>query len=260
MTTTEILPSVEVASPALVPYPYGLFSVAPAATPADPHFRAGVWWRSVSCGQGVGTTFGRCSVDDDVPALDENVSCDIVTSSAFSVYARSDESTGGGSIADKQGRAREVLLGGEQFAVETMLWSLLQTATAAPAGTADDVLEGIAIAEALIAAAYGGTATLHMGRYAASMAQYFSLKDQGSRLYTGLGANVVAGGGYGTPPTASDPQHDIIATGQLVVMRTDIFDVGQHIDRRVNNIDAVVERTYVVGWDCTALRVHVTPA
>lgn len=254
--TDTMIPSVEISAPTAVPYPFGLFSVPAVQTPADPHWQAGAWWRSLACNQ-VGVTFGVCQVDDEVPEKNVNVLCGIVTGFALTVYARSDESMGGGPLDEKFAAARALLLAGEQYAVEQALWQKMLDATPTEDATAASVVEGVAMAEALIADNYGGSPVLHVSRYTATMAGVDVLRVDGTRLRTFLGSAVVAGGGYEPSPTEPGPALSIISTGALVIVRSEVFDLGQSYNTDTNQIDAVVERSYVIGWDCSVVRVEV---
>lgn len=258
--TDTMMPSVEVTAPAVVAYPFGLFSVAPAASPADPHWQAGVWWRSAACNV-VGVTYMPCQVDDPVPPKAANVVCGIESTPSFTVYARSDESMGGQPVDQKFAAARELLLAGEQYAAEHALWTLLDSAIGAgvSAATGATITEAIAMAEGIINANYGGTGVLHMSRYTATMAGTETLRIDGARLRTLLGSNVIAGAGYPPAPDSpgSEDEAEIIVTGALVIMRSEVFDLGTSYNRDTNQIDAVVERTYAIGWDCTAARITV---
>ena len=40
----------------------------------------------------------------------------------------------------------------------------------------------------------------------------------------------------------------------------EVFDLGEHLDRATNSVSAVVERTYVIGWDTALVEITVTPA
>jgi hypothetical protein len=186
-----------------------------------------------------------------------------VTADAFTVFARSDQSMGDGSGDDRRARARERLLSGEQYAVEKGLWTMLTAATPTAVADADSIPEAIAVAEAQITSRFGGTAVMHLTRYAAQKADY-GLRIEGNRsLKTFLGADVVAGGGYGTPPAGANATpsiQDVIATGRMVVMSGNVVDLGDVYDYDTNTHNAVVERTYVVGWDCAAVRVRVAAA
>lgn len=257
MTTTE-MPAVEVTAATPTPYAYGLFSVAPAATPPADRWTAGVWWQSVGCNR-VGVTYMPCNVEDELPEKVANVSCIVNTAPSFTVYSRSDESVGGSPLADKFQRARDVLLAGEQFGAERALWGLLLDATAAPDDTPTTIAEGLALVEQRLAMAYGGTGVIHVSRYTATyLAAMSMIETGGARLRTKLGTPVVAGGGY-SDEDLTDPV-SIIGTGALVVIRGEVFNLGEVVDRFTNSIEAVVERSYVAGWDCTAIRAEVTPA
>ena len=61
MTIIE-LPAVEVAAPAVVPYPFGLFSVPFTPPPTDTHWLTGAWWKSKGCNL-VGSTVAPCTAD-----------------------------------------------------------------------------------------------------------------------------------------------------------------------------------------------------
>lgn len=255
---TLTIPSIEVAAPQAVPYPFGLLAVPPAAVPAGGRWEAGVWWRSTACNL-VGVTYNPCNVETPVPEKPVNVVCGITEGSAFTVFARSDESTGGGSLADKYSAARSVLLAGEQYAAETALWDLIDLASSATVpvvgvSDAERVVTAIATAEAEAAQLYSGTPVLHMNRYWATKAvAAYAARVEGGRLVSALGSRIVAGGGYNVAAYAT---LKVLATGALNVLRSEVFDLGQHVDRAVNSVSAVVERMYVIGWDCFAITVE----
>lgn len=256
MTTTEDMPFVEVPASPVVPYPYGLLSVAPTATPSDGHWSSGAWWRTDGCGA-IGITYGKCNVESPVDLL-ANVGCDTTYAKSFTVYARSALSMAGATLAEKNAQARAALLAGEQFAAEATLWADMIAATPEANVTAGKAIDGFAIAEAQLAARYNGTGVLHVGRYGATLAHEL-LFTSGGRLATKLGTTVVAGGGYDVLPDSQGDVFKVFATGALTVMRSEVFDVGEHFDRNTNSVSAVVERTYVIGYDCTLVEVTVTP-
>lgn len=241
------IPRVEVTRPALVPYPFGLFSVATTPPPADVHWQAGVWWPSSACGT-TGVTEGPCNVDLPVPGLDSNVVCGQSVGHAFTVYARSDESVGGAPLAEKFANARATLLAGEQYAVEQHVWGLL-VADAGEVVGGGSAVAALGAVEQAIADNYGGSPVVHMNRLTTTLA-YEAVQRDGTKLATLLGSQVVAGGGYAS--------NIVIATGSVVIMRSEVFDLGQHFDRDINSVSAVVERTYVVGWDCAAVRANIS--
>lgn len=256
MTVTDVIPAVEVTAPAVTPAPFGLFSLGLQTPPADGRWQAGAWWQVLGCNT-VGVTYGVCTVDDVVPALSDNVNCDIAVAGAFTVYAKSGASMGGAPVEQKRAAARDALVGGEQHAVELMLWTLLAAATPVAADTAASHREGVARAEGLIRDSYGGTPVMHMSPFTATMVGFDALRVEGERLMSFLGSRVVAGSGYDEPSPGTGVASSIVATGGLVVMRGEIQRVGDVFNQATNKIDELVERTYVVGWDCTAVRVTI---
>lgn len=259
MTTTDTLPAVEVPATPIAPAPFGLLSIAPSATPLDPYWTAGVWWRAGGVPE-VGATYGACTVDSDVPTLDATVGCEISNGLAFTVYARSDLSMAGGTPEARFADARRVLLAGEQYAIEDVLWARFVAATPQATGTATSALGGLAVAENLMGSVYTGAPVHHMSRRTATLLSN-ELVVSGGKLSTILGSQVVAGGAYGLPADddAADP-FTMFATGALSLYRSEVFDLGEVIDRDTNSVSAVVERTYVIGWDTALVEITVTPS
>lgn len=257
MTIIDTPPAIEIAAPAVIPAPFGLFSIGFQPAPADLGWMGGVWWIVNGCND-VGITYGVCNVDSVVPALTPNVTCDIATAQSFTVFARSDQSLGGAPVAQRQQRARDVLQAGEQHAVEQMLWQMLLAATPSPATPAAAThTEAIARVEGLIRDSYGGTPVLHMSPFTATMIGWDALRVDGGNLLSFLGSRVVAGSGYDVANPGAATPVSVIGSGNVVVLRGDIMDVGDSYNRDTNQHDALVERTYVVGWDCTVVRVEV---
>lgn len=244
---TSLQPAVWVNAPAFVPYRFGLLSTVAAQPFSDPHERAGVTWRSSGCGS-AGTTLGACTVDSTPDPLDPNVACSISGGVGFTVFARSDESIGGGTADEKFTAAQDWLLAGEQHAVEGFLWNLLVAELTAPgAETVEgaDINEAVALLEQAMADNYGGSPVIHMNRANTLLAHDVLYRDALS-LSTMIGSTVVAGGGYGDEFAA-------VATGALMIHRGPIEQVGRQYAESINSIDAVVARDYIVGWDCAAV-------
>jgi hypothetical protein len=251
MTTT--MPRVEVQGPPLAPYPFGLLSVVSFTTPSESHQTSGVWWTSRGVGA-VGTTYGPCDVDapDPIDALDPNVECSVSNSRAvFTLYAYNDEATEGNTMDEKFARASELLIAGEQRAVEAALWAALAADATVSGASGTGAAQALAYAEQEAAEVYGGTPVMHVSRYNAMRAGSDVLVPSGTRLKSLLGSDVIAGGGY--------TDHDVVyATGPLVITRGPVLNLGQHIDYTTNSISAVVERTYSIGWDGFAVSVAVS--
>lgn len=259
-----VMPAVEVTGPPLAPYPFGILSgVTPAPSPDGNRWQAGVHWLTTGCGE-VGVTFGPCTIEDAVAPLDPTVVCGVNTAAPpFVVYSYSDESVGGLPLEARYARARQVFDAGEQRGVEQMVWEALidATTTEGAAATVTTAAEALALAELIIASRYGGTAVMHVNRATALRGAGANvLSASGSRLTTALGAQVIAGGGYDADSDAEAGEGLVIATGAMVLLRSELRNMGERIDTKTNNIAAMVDRTYVVGWDCAAVRVAYAPA
>lgn len=150
-------PTVEIAAPAAVPYPFGLFSLPFTPPPAGAHWQAGAWWRTTAC-NGASVTDIPCNVDTPADPTVVNGGCATRVAHGFTVFTRSQESVGGSSLAEKLAAARAQLLAGEQYAVEAKVWALLLAETAAgeTVTTGTDSLSVLAYAEQAIADNYGG--------------------------------------------------------------------------------------------------------
>lgn len=256
------MPDVEVMSPPVAPYSFGLFSIVPTNLP-DRSWQDGVWWRSRACGQQVGITNGPCSIDTAVPALTALTGlCTTGTAAGFDLYALSEGTSGGTRLVEESYRyAEDMLQAGEQYTTEAQMWALLLAANAAADATAKSVTDAIAIGEELMASVYGGTPVFHLGRGAATygLAER-SLVTSGTRLSTALGSPAVAGGGYGAPATTPGAARTIYVTGAVILLRGAVEPLGQTFAYRTNTPQAVVHRPIVVGWDCASFRIDISAA
>lgn len=185
----------------------------------------------------------------------------------FTVYGHFASGVGGWSMEDAQRLANEHLLAREEARVEQALWTgdlgnspKLQGApsTTTVMGTAGDAVLALALLENYIAVTYGSMGVIHMSRLAATiLLEHDVLTISGGRLTTKLGTAVAAGTGYpGTGPSgqaAAAGTAWIFATPMLFGYRSEIFTSsatpGDLFDRRQNNITAIAERTYLLGFD-----------
>jgi hypothetical protein len=112
-----------VEAPAVLPYRYGLFSVAqPRPTEltqagVDPHWRNGITWVSQACG--VAKITQEPCVADFNPELDPDDLCSVSQFDPFTVYAFNNDSVPGFSLAEHEANAVARLLNGEQLAQRT---------------------------------------------------------------------------------------------------------------------------------------------
>ena len=247
------------------PLPYGLFSVLVPRDGADPHWEHdGVIWESLSCEpvSGIGPT-----CETDVIGLPKGFASngDNGEADAFHVYGSYSCGHGGGHTPDyAQQRAAEHLQAREEAFVERAIWTgeldnlgFAEGAEQAVAG-AVSIRRAIAALVQWLAVNYGSQGVLHMTREAA---EYATSEDilivVGNQLRTRTGMLVVAGAGYpGTGPAGQEPasgQTYIYATPALLGYRSEIFPgtvgAGAGFDKSTNDLYAVAERGYAVGWD-----------
>lgn len=153
---------------------------------------------------------------------------------------------------------------------------ILQTAaTQLNGGAADDVATQLGRLESALAECYGGVGVIHVPLTALATLDSWGLVQRvgardaitgqfGPRLQTRAGNLVAVGAGYpGTSPTgAAAPagQSWLYATGAVFAYRGNVrfTTLRDSIDRETNTIEAIAERTYVIGWDCCHLAALVT--
>lgn len=258
-----------VASPRLLvsavprtPAPYGLFTVATMRATVDPHWQTGVEWQSEPCRQpgligppdcdpsdstGEGTLGLPKDFSDAGPGLDD--------ASPFTLYAPWLCSPVGHSSESAEQQARDQLAAAEQFGVEHAIWSGQvdsQPSLADAEAVADgplDPLSALATLEQQFSAQIGSQGVLHCSRYAATiLVKQADLVAGASRLTTPLGTPVISGSGYGDP----HPER-LVITPPPFVYRGEVFTssdrTGDLFDRDHNDLYAIAERTYLVGWD-----------
>jgi hypothetical protein len=162
---------------------------------------------------------------------------------------------------EAQARARQLFANAEAAALESKLWTQL---TAACQATATPP-EALALAEQQIGVDYGGEGIIHTNRYSATNVAFY-LNRSGSSLRTiGCNTPLVVGDGY---PAATGTA-EFVGTGPMTVIRGPITDLtdptnGSGLNRAVNDLNAVVERAYLVLTDspqgaCFSAPVASTP-
>jgi hypothetical protein len=133
--------------------------------------------------------------------------------------------------------------------------TLQQTATVVT-GVALNVLDAMGALEGALAGCLNGTGTIHIPQ-ALAPTMALVLQRTGSRLTTPNGNTVALGAGYpGTSPAGATPalgQAWMYATGPIFAYRSTpkiVGDPSQTIDRSTNTMKVIIERTYVMGYDC----------
>lgn len=144
---------------------------------------------------------------------------------------------------------------------------VLQPAATTVTGVAVDPVEALGNIEKALGDCYNGIGYIHMPvGVLAHLTMNHLLQEGQNKLKTWNGNYVVAGTGYpGTGPDGSSPGYGlswIYATGQLFGYRGPINVLplagrgpnGQitqsSFDRTLNTTKVIVERTYVISWDC----------
>jgi len=251
-----------VEAPAVVPLPYGLFSVAEPRLTTDPHWRLGVKWQSQACSP-TDITTGVC-IDSEPPSLETDDFCSVTALEPFTVYAYNNDDIPGHTLAEHEANAVARLINGEQYSVESQLWTSLSADPDVVVADLSGAPVGVALGyiEQMLANNYFGQGVIHMDRFTATVLwEYIDVS--GGRLQTRLGTPIIAGGGYGN---MSDPPVDefyIFGTGGVVMYRGDIDTRQQAINKAINQVSYIAQRDYVVGYDCggvgTKFTISTTP-
>jgi hypothetical protein len=272
-----IAPAALVGAIPRVALPFGLFSVFTFRGGAE-RWQSGVRWEAGTCDEAGGIGDPDCAdppVAVGLPkALDSNLAA-WGEASPFTVYGHyTCTPLGSASFAAAQDGANAHLAAREEGRVEKALWTgdlgnypnLAGAGADAPdpttlaGGVAMELGSGLALLEDFIGAAYGGLGVLHLTRGTALQAFGRGLlKATGGRLSTGIGTPVVAGGGYpGTGPGATPPGN-VAGTAwgyvspALIGYRSEVFTssnaAGDLLDRATNDLYAIAERNYLLGFD-----------
>lgn len=243
-------------APAVVPHPFGLFSVAEPRLTTDEHWRLGIQWQSQACIEDY-ITYGEC-ISGGETSLTSNSACIVKQYEPFTVYAYNTDAIPGHTLAEHRDQTVQRLINGEQLAAERKLWADM---VAAPDATIDasaySAKYALAVAEQAIAEAYPGTGIIHMSRQAATIL-WENLVVSGGRMQTLIGTPVVIGAGYDNAPGAPVATSDLFATGPVILYRGDIDTREQAINMSHNEVSYIAQRDYVLGWDCYAVRVNMT--
>lgn len=258
-------PALVVEGIARQPLPYGLFSVLVPRSTDDDHWQNGIQWETLGCVPVSGIGDPQCD-PDTTTGLPKNLDVgagEMGEATPFTVYGSYSCTPVGHTVQYAQDRANEHLLAREEARVEQALW----TGDLDNGGFADGAVQAatglglarsIAALEQWLAQNYGSQGVIHMTREAALLGlSLLVLTVKGNTLVTALGTPVVAGAGYpGTGPTGQTPTAGstyLFATPALLGMRSEVFPavnpVQAGFDMATNDLNAVAERTYVVGYD-----------
>lgn len=257
-----ITPTPLVAGAPRIPLPYGLFSVfSPRPTGTDRWEVGGVRWEAFTCDDLGSVGAPDCDEITGLPLDLGGLNAFTDEATSFSVYGHYMCSPIGNTLGYAYEQAVRHLELREEARVERILWT--GEVDNAPALSADpsgdigefDLAAGVAALEQAFAEAYGSQGVIHMSRENALLyAKSGKVEKRGGRLYTVLDTPIVAGTGYGSDR--------VVITGQLFGYRSDVFpgdQGGQLLDRGQNNLYALAQRSYLLGFDsCGVLQFTVT--
>ncbi len=287
-------PRLNVVAPTFTPLPYGLLSALVDITrnPRDRHWQAGVQWESICAGGS--TTFDECFAVTGSAGLDVGPPGERVATTdyeqrgatPFTVYSELDCSTPGfWDRADAD--VLNAFTQSEQWQVERALWTglaagqpvvyphlaedavvtdgtvTLQTAATVVVTGTFDVVEAFGRLQAALSDCYDGVGVIHVPRVLEpALTEAGLIVRVGDRYLTTQGHVVVLGAGYtGSSPTGATSSSSayIYATGAMFVYRGPARTTsGELFDRSTNAAKVMVERTYVVGWECCHLAINVS--
>lgn len=247
-------PTVVVGAPR-VPLPFGLFSVLVPRVDASARWENGVRWETLTCDPVGGRGAADCDPEAEVIGLPKELGAnagDYGDALPFTVYGHYTCSPIGNTPAQAQAKADAHLIAREEARAERALWTGDLGNTPNIQAEAEDLggfatwWAGVAALEQHLAETYGSQGVLHMSR-ATALSQFKdgSLISRNGRLMTPLETPVVAGTGY--------PDEAIAITPALFGYRSEIFASSavpyDLLDRKQNNLTAIAERTYLLGFD-----------
>lgn len=258
------------------PFPFGLFSVLTPRPAGDERWMNGIEWETLSCEPVSGRSGPGCldvadeegAYDETVVGLPKDLSRNVGATgeaAAFFVYGHFNCSPVGFTPEAAQERASAHLMAREEARVEQalLLGDLgntpnFQGATDLTSGGAVSPAAAVALLEDWIAENYGSLGVLHGTRGAATiLTEHAGLRVSSARLVSAVGTPMVAGAGYSnTSPAgtaAAAGTYWLYVTPALFGYRSDIITSsarpGDLLDRATNDLYAIAERGYTVGWD-----------
>lgn len=241
------------------PLPHGLLALPTVTAIEDVHEELGLDWQPVSCG--VASTTGWCPPDMDDPDR-EKVFNPVTNASTppVTAYAGVDCSAVGWTFAEGIEKSLGILATGEQAAIEAWVWENLivlgaGNVSAAPGDAS--VVGRLGVLEDALAAVYGGVGVVHVPVVlSAYMMASGLLVQQGSRLRTITGHDVVIGAGY---PSTTGGNTVMGISGPVTVRQGKIETIPKTTHQALvtdnngaftNDRRVLAERTSVVLVEC----------
>lgn len=256
------------------PRRYGLFDAATVTDGLDARaIAAGIQFAELDCGPPLTEYDANCATH---PVKVATEGLDYFGGDPYWLYTLQRCGTLGRTPEEIADGVRRTLAGGEQTAVEEIVWTgggfatdpALTTSTGVTTVTAAGPGAGAALAalEASFYSEYGYQGTIHVstGAYAA-LTDYVDRSGGAGVLTTELGSKVAYGAGYGvTGPLGAVPDAGFVwafMTPSVIVRRSDIIapDVVRTLDRTTNQYNALAERVYLHTWTCDVVHAVQIP-
>jgi hypothetical protein len=262
-------PPTLVAGAARTPLPYGLFSIIDFRPEDSAHWQGGgVTWEFLRAGGPaaigiLGPVTDQGEASTGLPLAFSTIASgtvdgDVDISTQFTVYSSFKQTPVAWTPARAAERVMAELLAHEEGKVESELWTgaaggspaLSEAPTTVGTFATAALTSALGALEAYIASTYEAVGLIHMSRlYASIMLQRGTLVTKGTRLFTALGTPVVAGTGY--------PTGTIMSTPAMFGYRSNPFTSsnipGDLLNQGHNDLYAVAERTYLLGFDPTGV-------
>lgn len=274
MATTIVPNRHLIETPPAGPQRYGLFN---AATVLDdlsaPLMRAGAQFAELDCGGPVNEYDAACGT---APVKTFTEGTGFTGGDPYWLYSALRCGTVGTTATEVADRVRRTLLGGEQTAVEDVVWTggaygndpALTTAPGVTVVTPPAPGAGAALAalEASFYAAYGYQGVIHVNTAAhGALNDYVDPRGGAGVLTTELGTRVAYGAGYGIDgPGGAAPAAGFVwafMTAPVTVRRSELIvpDVVQTMNRVNNQWNALAERVYLHYWSCDVIHAVQIP-
>lgn len=290
-------PRMIVQPPGFTPIPYGILSVVESRSAASPHWQAGVLWEDV-CGPPA-TTYDLCFTDSPTitgapPVKTHGAVHEDFAATPFTIYSRLDCSAPG-FYEESEAEAAQVLTRWEQWQIENAFWTgtaggaanavyphlaaaatvfstvdnaTLQIAATVPTLTPTDPATALGIVENALADCYAGVGVIHIPvELIPRFVDRYVIYRDGARLRTYNGNYVVAGAGYPNTSPAGLPSPVngsgwIYATPPVFLYRSPLRTVSapETLNRSVNTVEALSERTVLLGYSCCLAAAPVAPS
>lgn len=246
-----VAPQYVIEAPSRAPFPYGLFSVAPPVDSPGFPWEQGVTWTDQACEALPPALVADCAAPEGFPKnLDTGLSQG--ASAAFTIYGDFVCSPIGFTPEQAQFEADRRLMTREEQAVTAQAASLLVGGgTGALAGTdltgsLADIESAVPVLEQHLAVEHGSQGVLLV-----TLESLYALDDS-SVVRVGTGLQTRSGTPIAVERTGTVAGFDIGIIPTPLLYRSEVFASsnrpGDLLDRNTNDLHAVAERSYVLGW------------